>query len=287
MARSMPSEELQLLIAGYVLGDLDVSEAAEFEQLLAQNPAIAEEVAQMQTALEHSHAPPEIAPPAHLRSAILGALETIDPLQAQAANQPAADQLDLSQPTASQRTTLQSVPLTQSVPPTQPVPPTYRSPFSWTKAWSIAAAVLIAVLGISNYRLWQTLQATRTETQPANALTYTLQGTEPNSPASATLVVNPSMLNAELTVRELPPPPPGKTYVLWTVLQPNAPFTADAKNAVLTEVLNPDPQGSVEETIAVPSIYRSSQFVAKVAVTLEDATAPQAHTGTPVLITGL
>lgn len=269
MARSMPSEELQLLIAGYVLGDLDASEAAELEQLLAENPAIAEEVAQMQTALEHSYAPPEIAPPAHLRSAILGALETVEP-QTQAVSPPT-----VSQPTVSQNPTVQSV------------SPIYRRPFSWTKAWSIAAAVLIAALGISNYRLWQTLQAIQTETQLSNILTYTLQGTEPNSPASATLVVNPSTLDADLTVRDLPPPPPGKTYVLWTVLEPNAPFTADRKNAVLTEVLSLDAQGSLEETIAVPSVYRSSQFVAKVAVTLEDATAPQSHAGTPVLATGL
>jgi anti-sigma factor RsiW len=76
MARSMPSEyseHLQLMIAGYVLGDLDPDEAVEFEQLLATDPAIAAEVAQMQNALETAYAPVEISPPSHLRSAIMAA----------------------------------------------------------------------------------------------------------------------------------------------------------------------------------------------------------------------
>jgi len=117
-------------------------------------------------------------------------------------------------------------------------------------------------------------------------LTYTLQGTEPGNPATATLIVNPDRLDAELTARNLPPAPPGQTYVLWTVLEPNAPFTVDDKNAVLTEVLQPNEQGEIEATIAVPEVYRSSNFVARVAITLEDETAPQIHAGSPILITG-
>lgn len=262
----MPSEELQLLIAGYVLGDLDPAEVVEFERLLAVDPTIAEELAQMQAALELSYAPPEIAPPAHLRTAIL---ETID------SQTPAPD------------TNQKITPLPAARPDSSLTSSPTRRSFSWNRAWGAAAAVLIAALGISNYRLWQTLQATQTEVRPSDALTYTLQGIEPSSTAVATLVVDPGTLDAALTVNNLPPPPPGKTYVLWTVLKPNAPFTTDRKNAVLTEILTPNAEGSLVETIAVPDLYRSSQYVAKVAVTLEDAAAPQAHAGTPILITGL
>lgn len=265
----MPSEELELLIAGYVLGDLDASEMVEFEQMLAENPAIGETVAQMQKALELSYAPPEIAPPAHLRSAILAA-SNLEP--------------EVSAASTPEFTSPGSIVLPERQISERQTP--YRA-FSWNKAWSVAAALLVAILGINNYRLWQTLQATQTETQSSTSLTYTLHGTEPGNPAAATLVVNPDRLNAELTIKDLPPPPPGKTYVLWTVLQPNAPFTVDDKNAVLTEVLRLNDQGYIEETIVVPEVYRSSQFVAKVAITLEDATAPQAHVGSPILITGL
>lgn len=269
----MPSEELQLLIAGYVLGDLDSTEAAEFEQLLATDPTIAAEVTQMQAALELSCNTPELAPPAHLRAAILEAIDTPKGIRSLDADLPI--QSDSSLPAASP--TPEAISRITSRPASRP--------FSWSRTWGAAAAVLIVALGISNYRLWQTLQATQT-IQTANTLTYTLQGTDPNSTASATLVVNPDTLEAALTVNNLPPPPPGKAYVLWTVLKPDAPFTADRKNAVLTEVLSPSTQGRVAETIAVPDLYRSSQYIAKVAVTLEDAAAPQAHAGTPILVTG-
>lgn len=273
MARAMPSEELQLLIAGYVLGDLDPAEAVEFERLLAVDPTIAEELAQMQAALELPYAPPEIAPPAHLRAAVLDAIDSQAPI-------PDAHQ------TANQTVT----PLPTASPASRPASRPASTPtrrFSWNRAWGAAAAVLIAALGINNYRLWQTLQTTQTEVRPSDALTYTLQGIEPSSTAVATLVVDPGTLDAALTVNNLPPPPPGKTYVLWTVLKPNAPFTADRKNAVLTEILTPSAEGSLVETIAVPDLYRSSQYVAKVAITLEDTATPQAHAGDPILITGL
>lgn len=73
MTWAMSSEHLQLLIAGYVLGDLEADEAAEFEQLLSEHPAIADEVTQMQKALELSFDLPDVDSPAHLRSAVLDA----------------------------------------------------------------------------------------------------------------------------------------------------------------------------------------------------------------------
>ncbi len=69
----MPSEQLELLIAGYVLGDLNAEEVKEFEQLLANNSAIAQEVARMQQTLEMSYAPPEVSPPSYLRSQVIAA----------------------------------------------------------------------------------------------------------------------------------------------------------------------------------------------------------------------
>ena len=67
----MSSERLELLIAGYVLGDLSSEEVREFEQLLTNNSAIAQEVMAMQQALEMSYAPPEVNPPSSLRSQVM------------------------------------------------------------------------------------------------------------------------------------------------------------------------------------------------------------------------
>jgi anti-sigma-K factor RskA len=260
MARSMPSEyseHLQLMIAGYVLGDLDPDEAVEFEQLLATDPAIAAEVAQMQNALETAYAPVEISPPSHLRSAIMAAQA------AETAQVATINSWQSSRPNATRS----------------------ARRFSWNQAMGAAAAVVIVALGINNYQLRQALQATQAET-PSRTLTYVLQ-TETVEDASAMVVVNPDTLEATLTVQNLPPLPAGKVYVLWTVLEQGAPFTVDAKSAILTEVLNVDAQGNVSQTIAVPKVYRSEELVSKVAITIEDETAPQRHEGKPVMITSL
>jgi anti-sigma-K factor RskA len=253
MSGSIASEHLQLLIAGYVLGDLDPHEAAEFEQLLRDNPAIAEEVKQMQKVLELSYAPPEVEPPPQLRSAILAA---------------ATSQTSV--------TPMQSVERKST-----------RRSFSWSQALHVAAAIAIAILGMNNYRLWQALQTSQTEAQQLATLVYSLQATTAGNSASATVAVDPNRLEAVVTVQNLPPLPPGKVYALWTVVKQNAPVTRDDKNAILTEVFTVDAQGRFSQAIAVPPVFRSAKWVSTVAVTVEDAAAPQEHQGKPVMIAEL
>ncbi|NEQ26376.1 MAG: anti-sigma factor [Microcoleus sp. SIO2G3] len=249
MAMSLPPERQQELIAGYVLGDLTSEEAAEFEQLLAQDPLIVAEVAQMQQALELAYAPPEIAPPNHLRSTLLNKIS----------DRPVATVARLSR---------------------RSIAPRFQNGIA------IAAAALIVVLAGNNYRLWRTLQTTQVEPQSA-PLTYSLQPTSTSSSAAATatMSVNPDRLEATIEMQNLPPLQAGQVYVLWTVLSPNAPYTTDAKQAILTEVFQVDDRGNFTQTIAVPEAYRNRDLVAKVAVTIESATAPQKHTGSPILIT--
>ena len=246
------SAQLQLLLAGYVLGTLDPEEVIEFEQLLVADPVLAAEIAQMQKSLELAYAPPEVTPPAHLRSVIL-------------AKAHASHAVGF------------------------PVLPSRRNS-SWFNVWgktiAVAAAALIAALSIANYHLWQALQMAKVETQ-STILTYSLQPTTASSAATATVRVNLDRLEGTIAVQNLPQLPPDQTYVLWTVLQPNAPFTTDAKGAILTEVFQVDDRGSFSQTITVPEVYRQSDLVAKVAVTIEKKTAPQQHIGSPILITGL
>ncbi len=239
----MPSEQLELLIAGYVLGDLSVEEVKEFEQLLANNSAIAQEVAQMQQALEMSYAPPEVRPPSHLRSQVMAAHR-------------ANSQISKRPPVFSIRTL------------------------------GAIAAMLIVALGISNYRLWRSLQVIQAQIQPSELLTYSLQAKNA-SLSSATVAVNPHQLEAKLNVENLPPLPTGKVYVLWTVLKQDAPFTTDKKNAILTEVFKVDAKGNVSKQITVPAAYRTKDIIAAIAVTMEDATTPQKHAGAPILIAKL
>jgi anti-sigma-K factor RskA len=244
----MLSEQLQLLVAGYVLGNLSSFEAEEFEQLLATNSAIAQEVAQMQQVLEISYAPPFVSPPSHLRAAIMEAHQAI--------------------PRNSPRLVTK-----------------LARPF--LSVWTIgAAAVLIVALGISNYHSWRSLQVIQAQNRQDEFLTYSLRAKNA-SLSSATVAVNPNNLEATLNVENLPPLPLGKVYVLWTVLKPGAPFTTDKKNAILTEVFKVDAKGNVSKQITVPKAYRTEDVVTAIAVTMEDAAAPAKHAGAPILIVRL
>ncbi|MBD2102683.1 anti-sigma factor domain-containing protein [Leptolyngbya sp. FACHB-261] len=271
MAISMPLEELQLLIAGYVLGDLSPEEAVQFEQLLAQNPALMEEVAHMQAALETPYAPAEVTPPAHLRSAILDKVhvsgsETSSSEIGSEVGSEVGSGIGAGVAARSRR----QVQLRKRL----------------RGLMEVAAAALIIALGVNNYRLSQALQTAQAETQQYAALTYVLAATEANSQASATVVADPNDLEATIAVKNLPPLPTGKVYALWTVLKSDAPFTMDAKKAILTEVFQVDGSGNFSQTVAIPKAYRSQDLVTKVAVTIEDANAPQRHIGSPILITG-
>lgn len=263
MSLPPPSDHLQLLIAGYVLGNLSPDEATQFEQLLASNPAIAQDIDAFQHALEMSYGTPEVAPPSPLKAQILTAYQQQmdasagSPLQASAKPAPSASPSHLSR----------------------------RSRLNWGNRWSIAAAALIVALGISNYRLWLRVQRQQVET-PAPALQfYSLEGTEPNSNASAQLSVNPSTLHATLTATNLAPLPPDQVYALWTVVEVDAPVTTDSKGAVLTDVFQVNQSGEFSTTIPLPPIYQHSQWIKLVAITVETVSAPQAHQGTPILKT--
>ncbi|MBW4664846.1 MAG: anti-sigma factor [Chroococcus sp. CMT-3BRIN-NPC107] len=239
----MPSEQLELLIAGYVLGDLSAEEVKEFEQLLANNSAIAQEVALMQQALEISYAPPEVSPPSYLRSQVMAAHRANSKIST-------------------------------------------RPPIFSMRTMSAIAAVLIVALGFNNYRLWRNLQVIQAQQMQSEFLTYSLQPKN-TSLASATVAVNPNQLEAKLNVENLPLLPTGKVYVLWTVLKQDAPFTTDKKNAILTEVFEVDAKGNVSKQITLPKAYRTKDLITAIAVTIEDAAAPQKHTGAPILIARL
>lgn len=72
MTDSFSSEYLEELIAGYVLEELDSEEAEELERLLAQNPEIVKEIAQLQEVMALlPYEIPEVQPSAQLRSKIL------------------------------------------------------------------------------------------------------------------------------------------------------------------------------------------------------------------------
>lgn len=252
MTGSISSEQLQQLLAGYVLYDLSPEESATLADLLAANPDLQQDIDQLQQALEVAYDGDPISPPAHLRMALLQT--AAKSAESEAASTPASI--------------------------------LGRRPRRWRPIWGAAAAALIAGLSLSNLMLWRTLQLERASQPEDETLTIALGAPEGNAAAGqAEVVINPNTLAGSLTVENLPPLEPGSVYVLWTVVDPNATATVDQKNAILTTVFTVDEQGQVSQPIDLPPVYRRDRsLVRAVAITKESAAAPQEHLSPPLLI---
>ena len=246
MTRSLSPDQLQQLLAGYSLYNLSPEESATLAALLAADGTLQQELDQLQTVLELAHDATPTPPPAHLRHAVL---------QAARAQAPVAS----------------------------PLAPA-RSSRPWGRWMGAAAAALIAGLSLSNILLWRTLQLERAS-QTQDLITVALGASDSAAPAQAEVVINPDTLAGSLTGENLPPLEPGNVYVLWTVVDPDAQLTLDDKNAILTTVFTVDEAGRVSQPIDLPAVYRRDfNLVRAVAITQENAAAPQAHRSPPILI---
>ena len=257
---TLPPECEQLLISGYVLGNLSPAEALLFEEMLSENPALTEQVVAMQQALDLAYAPAEVAPPAGLRDRILTAANT-------------------------QKTEVVAEVPASNIPVDDAEVTTTSQPKLWGKILAAIALVVIAVLSIINYRFWQTINADRIDSETEGE-TYVLTGEDLPGTASVELVTDDDDLTATLVADDLPPLPPDKVYALWTVVGKDVPYTTDAKGAILTAVFQVDEAGDFVREIAVPQPHLEPKTIKKIAVTVEDVSAPQAHTGSILLSTG-
>jgi anti-sigma-K factor RskA len=248
---TLPPECEQLLIAGYVLGNLSPAEALLFEEMLRENPGVREQVTVMQEAFDLAYAAPEVAPPVGLRDRILTAAnaQQIAPVTAESSSQ---------SKTATPRSRL-------------------------AKILGAIALLTIACLSIANYQLWRSVQ-TAEVAKVTNQKTYLLQGKDLPT-TQAKLIVNPDQLQGTLIAQNLPPLPPEKVYALWTVVDKNAPHTTDQKGAILTAVFQVDKAGNFTQEIAVPQPHLKSTTIKKIALTVEDIAAPQNHTGSILIST--
>ncbi len=254
----LPTECEQLLISGYVLGDLSPAEALLFEEMLSANPELNEQVLAMQQALDLAYAPPQITPPSGLRDRILATADA-------------------------QKTNVDASGSAASIAPAYEGESTPRQ----SKIVGILGAValaMIGILGIINYRLWQTTRIA-TPNLPVEKNTYLLRG-EDLPPTTTVELVTHGNLSATLIANDLPPLPSDKAYALWTVVGKDVPYTTDDKGAILSAVFQVDESGNFTREIAVPQPYLEPKTIKKIAVTVEDVFAPQAHTGSIFLSTG-
>lgn len=206
MNKSFDSEYINNFVAGFVVDDLTPEETQEFQLLLEQHPELMAEVDDLQEVLRQVlDGFTEVEPPAHLLPQILA--------QAEAEN------------TVREMTVVKDT----------DKPTLILMPRRWTKIASAIAALFIVFLGIDNYRLRQNMsvvtankqqlkqefaqaQMVKTLLQNSQTRLFSLQGVKSTDKTSGSMIINPEQKKAVMIFQNLPAPPPGHVYLLWTVV---------------------------------------------------------------------
>ncbi|MBW4516290.1 MAG: anti-sigma factor [Timaviella obliquedivisa GSE-PSE-MK23-08B] len=218
------STEDQLMIAGYVLGDLEPEEMARVERRLTTDAALSAEVRAMQVSLWSTpQAMPMMTPPPQLRDKIL---------IANALSSPTPASVDPVLRAASQ------------IPQGSPS-------IGWGKILAGLTTLLALMLGADNFRLRQALsfaQQTETDSTQTDRVAAILQ--RPNSrlvalkgeKAAGTLLFTPGQWQeVVVSLGNLPPLPPDQIYRMWLTLAngqtlPCGDFNTDAKGSVFVKL---------------------------------------------------
>lgn len=277
MSISNPYEQ-QLLLAGYILGDLDLEESLAFEQMLANDLTLQQELAQLQLCVQETYGLEETPPPALKASVMVQAAQRLAHSKSAGVSASASASQVVVEPPAI---------LSSSSPSVLSIP----KRILWLVSGLLVALSLY--LGLQNYGLRQQLQAqpnspvNSEQDDQADAATYSLAATGDATAAvqdsAVELVVNTDRTAATLRVQDLPTLPTDRTYVLWTVVTEGTIATTDSKNAILTTVFDVNGQGDQVQDILLPSVFQDSAQVEKIAVTIEKADAPQDHIASPIL----
>jgi anti-sigma-K factor RskA len=270
-----PSEQLETLLAGYVLGDLTPEEAAQVKQFLDHNPDLLTELHRLQSTL------------------------AVIPLS-----------LPVSSPSQQLETRiLQAAQAEASPAPHSPRTPRNRMRLSWKWGGAIAA-VMIAGLGIETYRLHQKLAATELENhrlhqqlataqatldrlrqtelattrkelsryqqavnllrQPKNRF-LTLIGTNPKLQSSGSLIMIPTKASALLVLRDVVPLPKGKVYRLWALVDGQkvtcGDFTPNDRGEVFLELPLDKWGGTTEVVVTIEPDRALSMPVGEMVIT--------------------
>lgn len=259
MSRSTPSNKRSSLVAGFVLNSLDAVEAEALMQMIEEDPEILNEIEQLQQTLETAYDIEEVVPLPMLRDRLLNQF---------ASSAPAPHRIERSPSEA----------------------PAISASSRLVTLLKAAVATLAIALTLSNYFWWRSLQQATNSPQPeaidtaSKTQTYRLDPTEAGEGGTVQVALNPDDLTATLEASNLPPIASDQVYVLWTVLVPDAPYTTDPKSAILTTTFDVDNEGDSQKQLVLPTAFKQPKSVAALGVTIESASAPQAHEGVPVLL---
>ncbi len=239
-------ENLEELMAGYVLGNLSSAEAETLQQLLTTHPTIAADLRQLQEVLATMpYALPEVAPSPALRTTLLTAAT--------------------APPSARFKKWGKVVAIAGS---------------------SVAALFLMTGLAVDNYQLRQRLASTETRLvdaryflgttqaqvdqqkelitilQSPSTRLVSLRGMDPFSDATGNLIVPPNHRDAVLVLQHLPILPPGQSYQLWSVVD---------KQRLASGSFNADADGKVLVKLAIDRLARIPNLI----ITVETTPTPE------------
>ncbi len=182
MTEPLTPQSIEMLAAGYVVGDLDHAETERFEKLLGEDPALETEVHRLQLTLDQVvYDLNSVEPPPHLESRIIAAA--------------------ITNPQLSQRK---------------------KSRVSWRVVMGGVAALLILYLGVDNYRLRQdrlVAQDIKALLQQPQTQLFSLKAVNANASTAGSFVVNLKQRQGILALENLATPPTGKVYRLWVIAE--------------------------------------------------------------------
>ncbi|KJH71943.1 anti-sigma factor [Aliterella atlantica] len=238
MYESSTPKNIEDLTVGYVLGNLCPHEAEEFIQLLAENPQLNREVERWQEVLALLPYGYTQTPPARVHDAILNAIE---------------------KPIGITRTPKQLV-------------------LPWNKTIAGTAAVLALALGVDNYYLRQSYSQAKEVVailQGAENHVFALKGKE-QSMAVGSVFMDFEANKAAIALQDLPPPPVGKAYWLWAVVE---------GKTIRCGQFNVSSSGASLDKIAIPAgAYQEEAEISQLFVTVESSVAPTSPSQEVVMV---
>jgi Anti-sigma-K factor rskA len=251
MNEPLSPEQIEALMAGYVLNDLSPEEIREFERMLRENPNLIERVKRLQETLDVlPYALPETEPPPHLRDAILEA------------------------------TTSQPIRRVSRLP---------WGKLAASIAALVAIALGLDNLRLRqdlqlarqdlNDALAQVKTAQQRETvinvlQQPDTRVFSLAGTDKANTASGSIAIDSQDKKAVIVFKNLPTPPEGQIYRLWAIIDDKKIACADFKATQ---------QGNVLEEFSLPA-EACTTTKSTLAVTLEPFPAPPQPVGPAVMV---
>ncbi|MEM7579529.1 MAG: anti-sigma factor domain-containing protein [Mastigocoleus sp.] len=231
MNKSFNLEYTRNLAAGFVVDDLTPEENEEFRRLLEIHPEIIAEIDDLQEVLRQVvDGFTEVEAPTHLLSKIL---EQVEVSQEESLGRTVINNAEVKQTniTANQ-TNINNTSNTSNI--------NNNSPFrlfalSRTKIAIGVTALFALFISIDNYRLRHNLsiatgqnqelqrnlnqaQVVKSLLQNSQTRLFTLQGVNSTKSGSGRMIVNPKQQKALMLFQNLPAPPAGNAYVLWTVV---------------------------------------------------------------------